>query len=265
MSEVSAERDAEMPAAHRLCEEYLSKIHGLMTKVLVDERQALDRAADRIATQIESDRLVHVYGPGGHSNLAAQDVFFRAGGLTHMSAILDEGTLLSNGALRSLSMERTPGYGRLVIADQRLGETDLLLLVSAYGVNAALIDAAAEARARGVFLIGLNSHAHAGQCPADHPARHESRRNLQDVVDIAIDTKMPPGDALLEIDGVTERIGASSSYVNLFSLHCLMIQATAKLAQRGSNPPIWRSANAAGGDEANRGYVERFKGRVRWL
>ncbi|WP_328517533.1 SIS domain-containing protein [Devosia rhodophyticola] len=85
----------------------------------------------------------------GHSNLATQEIFFRAGGLMHISAILDEGTLLSNGALRSMAIERTPGYGRIVIADQRLGANDVLILVNAYGINAALIDAALEARSRG--------------------------------------------------------------------------------------------------------------------
>ena len=102
-----------------------------------------------LADQIAADRLVHVFGPGGHSNLAAQEIFFRAGGLMHVSAILDEGTLLSNGALRSMAMERLPGYGRNVIAEARLGEGDLLILVNAYGINAALIDAAIEARGRG--------------------------------------------------------------------------------------------------------------------
>ena len=79
-------------------------------------------------------------------------MFFRAGGLMHISAILDEGTLLSNGALRSMAIERTPGYGRLVIEDRDLGEGDLLVLVNAYGINAALIDAALAARERGVRL-----------------------------------------------------------------------------------------------------------------
>ena len=63
----------------------------------------------------------------------------------HVAAILDEGTLLSNGALRSMAIERTPGYGRIVIADRELGDGDLLILVNAYGINAALIDAALEA------------------------------------------------------------------------------------------------------------------------
>src|SRR5690606_493047 len=102
-------------------------------------------------------------------NLAAQEVFFRAGGLMHISAILDEGTLLSNGALRSMAIERTPGYGRVVIADQNLGPGNLLILVNAYGINAALIDAALEAKRRGVFLIGVSSRRHAEATAPEHP------------------------------------------------------------------------------------------------
>src|SRR5262245_21656082 len=80
--------------------DYLASVHRLMTRILEEEAGALDRAAERLCAQIEADRLIHIFGPGGHSNLAAQEVFFRAGGLMHVSAILDEGTLLSNGALR---------------------------------------------------------------------------------------------------------------------------------------------------------------------
>ena len=80
-----------------LCAGYLADVTALMQSILVDERDVLDRAATRVADQVAADRLVYVYGPGGHSNLAAQEIFFRAGGLMHVSAILDEGTLLSTG------------------------------------------------------------------------------------------------------------------------------------------------------------------------
>lgn len=79
----------------------------------------------------------------------------------HVSAILDEGTLLSNGALRSMAIERTPGYGRVVIDDYVLQEGDLLIIINAYGINAATIDAALEAKKRGVKTIGITSVQHA--------------------------------------------------------------------------------------------------------
>ncbi|MDR6290696.1 MULTISPECIES: SIS domain-containing protein [Inquilinus] len=251
--------------ADALCAAYLDRTQDLMRSILETERDSLDRAADRLADQIAADRLIHVFGPGGHSNLAAQEVFFRAGGLMHISAILDEGTLLSNGALRSMAIERTPGYGRVVIADSELGPGDVLILVNAYGINAALIDAAIEAKRRGAFVIGISSRSHADQTSPDHPARHPTKQNLHALADIAIDTKVPVGDAVVAIPGMGEPVAAISTFANAFALNCLVIRTIAKLAGRGIEPPVWRSGNAPGGDAANARFIGRFRGRVRSL
>ncbi|WP_293868327.1 sugar isomerase domain-containing protein [uncultured Alsobacter sp.] len=251
--------------ADALCEGYLASVTALMGDILRQERDSLDRAAGKLADQIAADRLVHVYGPGGHSNLAAQEIFFRAGGLMHVSAILDEGTLLSNGALRSMAVERTPGYGKIVISDRRLGEGDLLILVNAYGINAALIDAALEARARKVFTIGISSRRHASNTAPEHPARHPTKQNLHDVVDLAVDTKVAIGDVAVTVPGMESSIAAVSTFANAFALNCLVIRTVAKLVERGIEPPVWRSGNAPGGDEANARFLHRFRERVRWL
>jgi uncharacterized phosphosugar-binding protein len=248
-----------------LCLLYLESTQAIMREILEEERTSLNRAAERVADQIEADRLVHVYGPGGHSNLAAQEIFFRAGGLMHVAAILDEGTLLSGGARRSMAIERLPGYGRIVVADWGLKEGDLLILTNAYGINAALIDAALEAKQRGVFVIGVSSRRHASNTAPDHPARHPTRQNLHDVVDIAIDTKVPIGDAVVQVPGLGERIAAISTFANAYALNCLVIRTVAKLLERGIEPPVWRSGNAPGGDEANARFLHRFEGRVRGL
>jgi uncharacterized phosphosugar-binding protein len=244
---------------------YLDSVNGFLGRILAEEATAIRTAAGMLADQIAQDRLVHVFGPGGHSNLAAQEVFFRAGGLMHVAAILDEGTLLSNGALRSMAIERTPGYGRVVIEDRGLGEGDLLVLVNAYGINAALIDAALTARERGVRLVGISSREHAEQTAADHPARHPSRANLHDLVDVAIDSKVPVGDAVMDVPGATEPIAAISTFTNAYVLNCLVLATVEALVARGIEPPVWRSGNAPGGDEANGRFLGRFRGRVRAL
>lgn len=251
------------PAA--LAVDYYDTIIQLMARIRAEEQTAVGEAARLLADQIAADRLIHVYGPGGHSNLASQEVFFRAGGLMHVSAILDEGTLLSSGALRSMAIERTPGYGRIVIENARLGSGDVLLLVNAYGINTALIDAALTARERGCTLIGVSSREHAEATAADHPARHPSAQNLHDVVDLHLDTKVPVGDAVVEISGVAERTGAVSTFANAFTMNWLMMSTVAELASAGIDPPIWRSGNAPGGDEANGRFIADFTGRVRSL
>ena len=245
--------------------EYFAATTGLMQQILDTEPDAVAAVADTLADQIEADRLVHVYVSGGHSNLASQEVFFRAGGLMHVSAILDEGTLLSSGALRSMAIERTPGYGRIVIDDASLGADDVLILVNAYGINAALIDAALRARELGVTTIGVSSREHADATAPDHPARHPSGKNLHEVVDLHVNTHVPIGDALIQVKGALEKSGASSTFANSFTLNWIMLETLQRLADRGVEVPMWRSGNAPGGDEANQRFIARFKGRVRCL
>lgn len=245
---------------------YLARVVAHLSSLNAPEvRDSVDAAARLIAAKMVADELVYVYGPGGHSNLAAQEVFFRAGGVVNVSAILDAGTLLSNGALRSMHAERAPGYGRIVIEDNRLRESDLLILVNAYGINATLIDAAITAKERGVRLVGVSSRIHAESIPSGHPARHPSGQNLHDLVDVHVDTKVPVGDTLLSIDGVAEQVGPVSTFANSFVLHSMMAAAVALVCEQGIRPTIWTSANAPDGDERNAWFIDNFKGRVRWL
>jgi uncharacterized phosphosugar-binding protein len=251
--------------ARLLVSTYLAAITTIMQRIETEETPAIAAVAAVVARQVGADRLVHIYGPGGHSNLASQEVFFRAGGLMHISAILDASTLLSNGALRSMAVERTAGIGRIVIRDQGLGADDVLILANAYGINAALIDAALEAKERGVTVIGFSSRAHAEGTPPDHPARHPTKKNLLDIVDFAVDTKVPVGDAVVCVPGMTQNIAAISTFANAFALNALVIHTVDLLVKQGIEPPVWRSGNATGGDESNARFIERFRGRVRWL
>ncbi|QBD83337.1 sugar isomerase domain-containing protein [Ktedonosporobacter rubrisoli] len=244
---------------------YLHLITDHLQQLHDTNQAALLQAARMVAEQVKADKLVYAYGPGGHSNLGSQELFFRAGGLMHVSAILDEGTLLSGGALRSMAIERTPGYGRIVIADYGLSEGDLLILINAYGINAALIDAALEARERGVKLIGVTSVRHAQATPANHPARHPSKKNLYELVDVVLDSMIEVGDAVLQIEGISQLVGPMSTFATAYLLNSMVAEAVQLLAQEGVDPPIWRSGNAPDGDELNNRFIQRFKGRIKKL
>jgi uncharacterized phosphosugar-binding protein len=245
--------------------QYLRKIVAHLEKLHDEEADAVKKAARLVADHVKQDRIVYVYGPGGHSNLGSQEVFFRAGGLMHISAILDEGTLLSGGALRSMAIERTPGYGTIVIDDYNLQAGDLLFIVNAYGINSATIDAALEAKRRGVTTIGVTSVKHASSTPENHPARHPSKKNLFEIVDLVLDSKVEVGDAVVEIPNLDQRVAAISTFANAYLLNCVMAEAVQLLVQEGVTPPIWMSGNAPGGDEANARFIERFKGRIKKL
>jgi uncharacterized phosphosugar-binding protein len=245
--------------------QYFSKVMNHLQRLHDEEQPAIQKAASMLADHIKEDKLVYAYGPGGHSNLGSQEIFFRAGGLMHVSAMLDEGTLLSGGALRSMAVERTPGYGVIVMNDYGLTEGDLLIIINAYGINSATIDAALEAKKRGVKTIGVTSVHHALSTPDSHVARHPSKKNLHDLVDVVLDCKIDVGDAVIDIQDLDQRVGAMSTFANAFLLNSLVAETVDLLVKEGLTPPIWMSGNASGGDEANARFIERFKGRIKKL
>ncbi len=248
-----------------IMKEYLSCITEHLNAIKEDQTESIKKVAKVLADHIAKDKLVYIYGPGGHSNLGAMEIFFRAGGLMHISAILDEGTLLSNGALRSMQIERTPGYGKIVIDDNGIGKGDMLIIVNAYGINTACVDAALEAKKLGATTIAVTSVEHAKSTPKDHVARHPSKQNLYEICDYYIDCKVQSGDAVCEISGIPQKMGAMSTFANAYVLNTLMMYTAAYLGEKGIEVPIWRSGNCPGGDEWNNQFTEKFKGKVRWL
>jgi uncharacterized phosphosugar-binding protein len=248
-----------------LYDEYLQRVNALVARIAAEERDSIMRAAGAVADRVADDRLVNVIGPGGHSSMGAEEIFYRAGGLACVNALLDDGFLLAHGALRSMAVERTPGYGRTVLQNANLADGDILIIVNAYGVNASTIDCAIYAREIGVTTIGVTSVELQRALPKDHPARHPSQQDLADLVDITIDTKVPVGDALMEVEGIHERVGAVSTFANSFALNALILEAIAELSRRNFDPPIWRSANSPGGDEANQDAIARYRPRVKRL
>jgi uncharacterized phosphosugar-binding protein len=244
---------------------YFSQVTSLMQTLFDEESENISQAGALIADTIADDRLLHIFGTGGHSAMSAEEIFFRAGGLVAVNAILDEGVLLAHGALRSNGIERTPGYAPAVLEYYNVHQGDVLVVVNAYGINACTIDAAEEGKKRDCKVIAVTSVSLQQGLPQKHPSRHPSGQNLADIADVVIDCKVPMGDALVGIDGVSQKVGASSTYLNALALNLMMIQAIENLAERGIDPPIWQSANSPGGDEANKGHIASYKQRIKKL
>lgn len=253
--------DVPLSSTSRL---YLETVTSLLRKI-EGEQQSIDRAAAMLANAVAEDRLINVIGPGGHSNLAAEEVLWRAGGLAPVNPILDPGTILMFGAKRSNYVERSPGYGKVVLESYGVTKGDVLVIVNAYGINSMTIDCALYCKEQGVASIGITSPAFARQVPQGAPARHPSGKNLYELVDVYIDCHVPLGDAVVQIDGITERMGPASTYCNAFAINLLMIRTAEKLLELGIRPPVWTSANLPEGDRLNKSYEERFFPRVKHL
>ena len=226
---------------------------------------AIDRAAAILAQKVAEGRLIHVIGPGGHSNMAVEEVFWRAGGLAAVNALLDAGTNLIHGAKRSNIVERTPGYAKAVLKAYGVTAGDALVIVNAYGINAMTIDCALECKGQGIASIGITSTSFAKEVPKDSPARHPSGKNLYELVDVFIDNHLPLGDAVVEVPGIQQKMGPTSTFANSFTINLLMLRTAEKLVAMKVEPPVWTSANMPGGDKLNQKYEEMYIPRVKHL
>lgn len=212
-----------------------------------------------------TERSSIVFGTGGHDNRAAEELLWRVGGLAAFSVILDPGMALIHGATKATKIERMHGYAKGVLDYYQVGKDDTLLLIISYGINALTIDTVHECRNRGTRVIAITSFEFPKSVPADHPARHSSKENLHEVVENAINSFVPAGDAVVDIEGFPYKVAAVSSIVNVFIANVLVCGVVRKLVQAGVQPPVWVSANAPGGDAWNKRLLEEYLPRVRHL
>jgi|CZCA01.1.fsa_nt_gi uncharacterized phosphosugar-binding protein len=247
----------------RRSEAYRDIIISLITTIEEKEKEPIEEAADILAKAVADDRLINIIGSGGHSNMAAEEAFYRAGGLAAVNPLLDAGTNLIHGALRSTFVERTPGYAKAVLDAYGIESGDVLIIANAYGINAMTIDCALECKKRGVTSIGITSQGYANFVPKDSHIRHPSGKNLYEIVDVFIDSHLPTGDAAVHVEGLQQKMGPTSTFVNSFAVNLLMIRTAEKLLEMGIEPPILVSGNMPDGDKINRRIEQKYRLRVK--
>ena len=231
---------------------YLEQIVGLLTRIEAEEANALSSASDAVAEAICRDGLVHVFGCG-HSHLAALDTFYRAGGLACVSPLLDEDLMLHDGAAKSSRMEKMPGIATEAFRRATVDPAkDILVVISASGKNAAPVEMLRTAKSAGVKTVAISSSEYKS---------HEGV--LLDEADIAIDCKVPYGDAVIDVGEM--KMGGLSTYASLFILNSVLINGAKKALSCGVVPPIYTSGNVDGGTAKNFALEERYFGRVKRL
>lgn len=244
---------------------YLDATVALMRKIEAEQRENIEKAADLMVGAIAADRLIHVYGGGGHTTLVMGEMFFRAGGLANINPLMEAGLSVFNQALKYLELERCVNYGRSIVKYYRLQPDDVLIIFHNIGINPATIDAALEAKEHGVKIIAVSSSHWQNEMPPDHFIRHPSKKNLFDLADVCIDDYNAVGDCAVRVPGFDTPIAPNSNLVDFFIAHRLEIETVKRCVARGIEPPVWRSANAPGGDEFNAQYVAKYSPRVKCL
>lgn len=231
--------------------QYISDVHSLIDEMAFANEKSLPVVASIIAESLANDGVLHVFG-SGHSSLLAQEVFYRAGGLAPVNAMLDV-NLTVFGTSRPTWVERLEGYADSIFASYDVRPGEVMLNISNSGINPVPIDMALGAQKRGLIPVAIGS----STIYADAESRHSSGSSLFDVADHVMDTRVPYGDAITAVGDV--RTGAVSTLLGSALLNLLTIEI---VQQMGADAPVFVSQNIPGGDEANVALIERYRGRI---
>ena len=235
---------------------YLAYVSTLLDEVAAANKDALPDATGIIARSIASGGILHVFG-SGHSAMLAQDIFYRAGGLAPVNAMLDI-NLTIFGTSRPTWVERLEGYAASIFASYDVRPGEVLMIISNSGINAVPIEMAMGAQERGLVTVAVGSRrAYAGVA-----SRHSSGKTLFELADIVLDTCVPVGDAVVDLPGSEARVGAVSTVLGSALLNELVVRVAGHLAGSGGDVPVFISQNVPEGDEANASLVERYRPRI---
>ena len=229
------------------------------------EQKNLLLAASKMADAIAEDRLIYIFGGGGHTTLVMQELFWRAGGLANLCPMIDFSIHPVTPAYMYLPHERMHGVGDAIVDYYGVQENDLVLVFHSYGFNAPTIDCAMEAQRRGATVVGISSLDWNENIPKDFPVRHKSGNHLSDVSDIFINNYVPYGDTVIKVENFDTPITGISSMVDFYIAHRLEMECIKNTVARNIIPPVWSSANIPGGDAKNKALRQKYNSRVKFL
>ncbi|MBX5465710.1 MAG: SIS domain-containing protein [Clostridia bacterium] len=238
-------------------EAFAGRVAALIRSAATGQAGAIARAGGLVAEAMARGGMLHTLGTG-HSHLLAEELYSRAGGLLPVRVLESAPLMLHEDAVASGSWERLPGAAAVLLEHAGLRpERDVLLVISNSGRNAVPVEAAEWARARGMPVIALTSLAHSRAVPSRAP----SGRRLFEVADVVLDNLGEPGDAAVEVrPGL--RAAPTSTVVGAWLLQAVVLAAVEQMLERGLEPPVLRSANVPGAEEANRDLLARWRGRL---
>ncbi len=117
------------------------------------------------------------------------------------------------------------------------------------------------ARERGLKVVAITNLEQSRR----QASRHPSGQRLFELADVALDNHAPPGEALLELPGLTERVASVGTITGAYLINALLAVAVQELIARGAQPPVIVSENSED-DSAparNAALRQRYQGRLR--
>lgn len=241
--------------------EYIAKVIENIKRAYDEQTETLDSVSSFIAKTIERKNNVFVFGCS-HAGILAEEVFYRTGGLAVINPVFHPSlTLNARPVTLTSTAERTPGLGREIFEQNGIKQGDLLIIHSASGRNSVPVDMALRAKESGVATVCITNLTYSSSVSSRHP----SGKRLFEVCDTVIDNKGEIGDVSVEVPGLPEKMGPTSTAVGAAIINALVIEAVETMIADGFVPPVFMSANLDGCDAHNARIFEEYKDNIFYM
>ena len=235
-----------------LSKQWLSATRAILDDIEASQLPAIQRAAELMADSIAAERWVHTFGCG-HATIPIEEMYPRIGGFVGFHPIIELPLTFFTritgemGIHQFLFLERAEGYGREIMKSYTFDERDTMWIFSHTGINNVNIDVALRAKELGLTVVATGSAAMA----AHTASRHPSGKQLFDIADVVIDTKVPAGDSSVPLADHVDKVGPVSTMAFVTVVWMTITTVAEILAERGVTLFIHPSHNVPGDTTAH--------------
>lgn len=248
---------------------YYDATSSMLATIVETQTENIQLAAEACAGAILKGRLAHLFG-SGHSRIPVEEVFPRYGSfpgfhpIVELSLTFHNTVVGANGQRQAMFIENVPGLAARILRNFTLSADDVMVVFSNSGTNVVPVEIAVEAGRLGMTTIAVTSVQSAAVAREQDP----ERAILADVCDIVIDTAVPPGDAVVWVDGLDTPVSPVSSVGGCFVANALKAEVATILTANGAPPKVLTSAVHLGRERSAELFEETYddyRRRVRVL
>ncbi|WP_119072759.1 sugar isomerase domain-containing protein [Aggregatilinea lenta] len=249
---------------------YIDSAKAIVDQIYTTQIDNIEAAAEICSETIVKDGLVFCWG-GGHSRMSVEEMFPRIGSfpgffpMVELALTFYTNVVGPDGLPQSFFIERAEGYADAILSTYEFGPHDSMLCFSSTGINGVVIDMALRAKERGMPVIAVTSVAHADSTPT----RHSSGKKLKDIADVVIDNCTPPGDAVVQVEGLKYKVGPTSTIAAVTVVNALKARTAELMMAKGVEPVVLTSPhfvdNQAESDTQLKRVYDEFKRRKRMI
>ena len=233
-----------------LTQTYLQKSRELIEIVSAQEDN-IAKAADLFAETILADRMVHVFG-SGHSRMMTEEMWPRYGSFPGFNPIVELSLSFHNlvvgcnGQRQAMFLENTSGLAEQILRNFELSEKDTALVISSSGCNRVPIEMAELFQKQGIKVVALVSKLH-----SDASKTKDTRgKKLSDFADLILDTGVPVGDAMIDIQGLDTPVSPGSTLGGCLVINSIKAEVAQRLTDAGQPPKVLTAGAVIGAERA---------------